>query len=189
MDNEWHNIPLYPNYEISKSGYIRNRYTQRLLKIHKYRDGYTYTRLRNSNNKPKNVKIHRLVAMTFIPNPENKPYIDHINRKRDDNRIENLRWCTPHENNTFPETLKAQRIAHKGVPQPLWVVAAKTKRFRELQGIKINRYSLNGTLIKSYSAMNEAAKEFGVRCQAIANACRGLRKTGHEYLGFIWEIA
>lgn len=42
----------------------------------------------------KNLAVHRLVAETFIPNPENKPTVDHINRVRDDNRVENLRWAT-----------------------------------------------------------------------------------------------
>lgn len=182
-------MPLYPNYEISRDGHVRNRYTQHLLKIHRYWDGYVYVRLKDVNGDYKNVKIHRLVALTFIPNSDNKPCVDHINRKRDDNRIENLRWCTVRENRTFPETLKASSLAQKGISQASWVVSAKTKRFRELQGIKVNRYYLNGVLAKSYSAMNEAAKDFGVRCQMIADACRGLRKTGHEYLGFIWKIA
>jgi hypothetical protein len=46
----------------------------------------------------KHYLVHRLVAETFIPNPENKPFIDHINRDRSDNRVENLRWVTAQEN-------------------------------------------------------------------------------------------
>ena len=46
----------------------------------------------------KTYKVHRLVAECYIPNPENKPFIDHINRRKHDNRVENLRWATNSEN-------------------------------------------------------------------------------------------
>ena len=62
--------------------------------------GYEHVILGNMNNKHKRkqLKVHRLVAQAFIPNPEKKPHINHKNFIRDDNWIENLEWCTAKEN-------------------------------------------------------------------------------------------
>lgn len=59
-----------------------------------------------ANGKTRRTGVHVLVAENFIPNPENKPFVDHINTDRDDNSVSNLRWCTSAENNNNPITLK-----------------------------------------------------------------------------------
>lgn len=77
------------------------------------KDGYLITVI----NKKK-YRIHRIVAETFLENVENKQFIDHINRVRDDNNVENLRWVTQQENNcntsrSLPKMTDEERKEHK----------------------------------------------------------------------------
>lgn len=60
----------------------------------------------------RNYRVHRLIAETFLPNPENKPEVDHINRNPSDNRVENLRWATRTENQR--NTKKCDRVEKDG---------------------------------------------------------------------------
>ena len=91
-------IDGYENYIIYEDGLIYNQKTDIFIKEYYDKDGYKLTSLRKDGNN-RMFKVHRLIALAFIPNPHNKPFIDHINRIRDDNRIENLRWVTSTENN------------------------------------------------------------------------------------------
>jgi hypothetical protein len=73
------------------------------------KNGYARIYARNNiTNKRKDLYIHRLVAQYFIPNPDNKKYVNHKNCIRSDNRVENLEWCTAKENTEY--TMKLQHI-------------------------------------------------------------------------------
>lgn len=96
-------------YRISDDGRIYSIKYRKILKSYMGTSGYLFFSMRCMGVK-KNVYLHRLVALAFIPNPENKPEIDHINGIRTDNRVENLRWVSSKENknnvNTYPRLLR-----------------------------------------------------------------------------------
>lgn len=95
----WKDIKGYPNYQISNQGRVWSTYRQRCLKPYKNNSGYLATHLIAINGKRKNELIHRLVALAFIDNPEGKPEVNHIDRNKENNNVENLEWVTHSENN------------------------------------------------------------------------------------------
>lgn len=86
-------IPNYNNYYITRDGNVVNIKSGLTLKTFKSNVGYRICQL-YGNKKRHSFTIARLLAITYIPNPDNKGTIDHINRDRTDDRIENLRWAT-----------------------------------------------------------------------------------------------
>ena len=112
MEEEiWVDIKGYEGfYQVSNLGRVRSldreiiypdghihKCKGKVLKNYIGNTGYLFVTL-TINSKTKRVRVHRLVAETFIPNPDNKPEIDHINTIKTDNRVENLRWVTSKEN-------------------------------------------------------------------------------------------
>jgi len=109
----WRTVIQYPNYEVSNLGRVRAKsynYQATSIKGKKFSRfrkskilngcinhwGYVCVQIRGLDRKQ--VKVHRLVAITFIPNPENKRVVNHINGVKTDNCIDNLEWCTDSEN-------------------------------------------------------------------------------------------
>lgn len=85
----------FPNYEISRDGKVRNRMTKRLLKPI---DDGQYVRVNLYRGKNHNKRLHRLLAIQYLPNPFNYPFVDHIDRNKKNNSIDNLRWCNARTN-------------------------------------------------------------------------------------------
>ena len=90
-------VPGYDNYSVTSHGRIRNNITDRILKPGLNGCGY-YTVSLYKDGVKKTHKIHRLVAIVFVDNPENKGCVDHIDNNKKNNHVLNLRWCTSTEN-------------------------------------------------------------------------------------------
>lgn len=91
----WSDIDIFPKYQISTHGRVRNKRTGYVLKTFPDRYGY----LRVSLGHVDNVYIHKLVAETFLVSPMHSDMqVNHIDCDRQNNRVENLEWCTPSEN-------------------------------------------------------------------------------------------
>jgi hypothetical protein len=114
----WKTIEGYENYSVSTFGSVRNdvRVDKRgnMMKKSPDKDGYLRTSL-TKNGKGTKFGNHRLVAIAFIPNLENKPLVDHIDNDVTNNRIENLRWCTNSENLRNARIVYANKSGVRGV--------------------------------------------------------------------------
>lgn len=110
MSEIWKDVLNYEGiYQVSNLGNVRNIKRGNSLKGRLDTYGYYRVILSKKGSHYKNFQIHRLVAQAFIPNPDNKPQVDHINTIRTDNRVENLRWVTYRENNLNPITMEKYR--------------------------------------------------------------------------------
>lgn len=151
------------NYSISTNGEVKNNLTGKILS-QSIQQGYKHVTLL-INNKQKRCRVHRLVAETFVNNPENKPYVNHIDGDRANNNVENLEWVTPSEN-----TIHAVKLG---------IFKSGVKR-------AVNQYDLDGNFMMQYESIVEAAKQSGASETKITACCKKERKTSGD---FQWRYA
>lgn len=184
-------LPQYANYRIYKNGdvYSIDRtvikkktfglfHKQRGRKLKPVKTIRGYVRLHLLNNITGNrdlMAVHRLVAFCFIPNPENKPQINHINGVRDDNRVENLEWCTNGEN-----TIHSLKFLGRKT-----VKGRKNESVVLNLGHKIRQISIiDDVIIKEWPSLTDAAKGVKTDRHKIADCANGKML---QWKGFKWE--
>ena len=119
------------------------------------------------NRKSKCLSIHILIAQAFIPNPENKPQVDHINTDRTDYRLENLRWVTPKENSNNELTLqhcKTNTYSKEAIIKRL--ATSKLKNSKRAPKT-VFQYSKDGSFIREFYSLSDAERETGILATAI----------------------
>ena len=108
------NIHDFPNYLIYDDGKVFSKYTNKFLKHSIQKDGYHSLSLRKDGTRT-NFLVHRLVGIHYLPNPDNLPEIDHINRARSDNRVQNLRWSSHLDNMNNTGKRNDNKTGHIGI--------------------------------------------------------------------------
>lgn len=163
---EWRDVRGYEGlYQVSNTGKVRSLNYMHTGKIHQIsprttKDGYQDVLL-HKNGVRKLIRVHRLVAIAFIPNPYNKPEVDHIDTNPSNNNVENLRWVTSLENKQNPISLQHRRDNVTGSKNPMYgkcgskhkrskaVVCISTGEVFESICIAANKYNLSTSLISS----------------------------------------
>jgi len=178
MKEIWKNISGSA-YSVSSLGRIMNDKTGQILKFWHNNHHYPCITL-EINGKRCKLRVHRIVAEAFIPNPDAKPCVDHINTNRSDNRVENLRWATFKENSRNPTTLiRLHRTTFKAGSENPKTMTGKfgLENPRSIPVCQIK----GGNTIKSYSCAREAMRQTGIACTTITKCCRGQRKSAGGY--------
>ena len=171
MDEIWKDVQGYEGlYQVSNMGRVRSitRYVRhakggfrvspsKIMKLCQNGDGYYFVGL-HRDNKVKPFRVNRLVAEAFIPNPDNLPCVNHIDKNRLNNNVNNLEWCTVEYNNRYS--------------------------FNKC----ISQFTLKGVYIRDWDAISTASKELNINCSNISQCCLGKRKSAGGYVWKYKEV-
>lgn len=178
MSVRWAKIKGYEGlYEVSTDGRVRtvshitngHVIPSKELAVSVYKN-QRYARVRlYKGGKPKDYKVHRLVADAFIPNPDGKPQINHIDGDKGNNKVENLEWCTQAENN--------KHAFDTGLQDMSAAIEATKKKVLQIDN--------GGGIVREWDSLSAAARALGLQVSNISHCCSGrIGSTG----GYKWQL-
>lgn len=166
MEEIWRDIKGYEGlYKISNLGKVKNKNNE-ILKAEIIKNGYERVKL-YKNETGKRILVHRIVAENFIENLDNKPFVNHKNGNRQDNRVYNLEWVTSKEN-------AIHGFYEGNIEMP------ETRHKKKI----VQQYDLNNNLIKEWNGLRNVADKLKINAGKISECCNGKIKT---YKGYIWK--
>lgn len=171
--SEKYNLIDYTLYEFDKNYGIYSKTLNKYLTGTITKQGYIQVWLKCTDGKHRPFLYHRVIAIVFVPNPENKPFVDHINGNRQDWKPTNLRWVTNKENCNFEKAKDNYSKSHRNI-----------LKNRKDQSKIVYQYTLDNKLISVYPSANEAFRQTSFFSTHINDACKGRLKT---YKGYKWS--
>lgn len=194
MNNElWKSIPGYEGvYEVSNLGRVRNFKRGNILKTQINNSGYELVHMNNDGKRKANT-VHRLVALSFLPNSDNLPFVNHCDSNKLNNNLSNLEWCTQSQNTKHmflsgngENVREKARDRMRLLGEKHWktnvvhFIAASMKRAK-----RVLQLSINGEVLNEYLSLRAAAKETKLSRTNISRVLKGKSlQTG----GFLWKL-
>lgn len=167
-------LPNLPNYDILPNGKVINLLAQKECSQRDNGSGYLITTLFDGE-KYKNYYIHRLVAMAYLPNPNNLPCVNHKDENKTNNNVNNLEWCTYKYNNNYgnhtAKMIKTRQEKGFTIPQTAIEVEMIDKNTLEV--------------INTFQSIKEAGRYLKKSPTHINEAAHGKRKSAY---GYYWKI-
>lgn len=170
---EWKIIEEYPGYQVSNLGEVRSclnkqhhiTSTFRMLRKRIDHNGYYFVNLYGEHHKMKSIKVHRLVAKAFLPNPMGLPSVNHKDENKLNNSVSNLEWCSYKYNVNYGTGHQKSCLSR-----------------RHCHTRSILQYTLDGQFVQRFYSLSEASRVLGISLGSISDCLSGRTSKSRNFI-------